>query len=189
MIVNLFITCYSNHDLLQDTIDHYSSLIPGVKITVYFHSDEILLENDSDFTAINCEYPISVSVIKGMVNKNNKLNKEWVLIINVDQLIEINNTDLLKEYRHGVTELKMSDSKSIGYFKNIFNLPKRVSLKRYKVKIQEIVKEEPVKDEEPLEQLEAEEPVKEQEPLEQQEIVNDKELVKEQEPLEQLEEE
>jgi hypothetical protein len=142
MIVNLFITCYSKHDLLQDTIDYYSSHIPGVKITVYFHSDEIALEDDSDFTAINCELPISVSVIQGMVNKNNKLNKEWVLIVNVDQLININNIDLLKEYRHGVTELKFNNSKTIGYFKNIFNLPKRVSLKRYDVKIQEPVKEE-----------------------------------------------
>ena len=169
MIVNLFITCYSSHDLLQETIDYYSSHIPGVKITVYFHSDEIALEDDSDFTAINCEFPISISVIQGMVNKNNKLNKEWILIVNVDQLIEISSTDLLKEYRHGVTELKFNNSKTIGYFKNIFNLPKRVSLKRYDVKIQELDKNEEILKEEKLDKNEY--------------------LVKEEKPLEQLEEE
>ena len=137
MIVNLFITCYSKHELLQDTIDYYSSRIPGVKITVYFHSDEISLEDDSDFIAINCESIISSNNIQRMVNNNNKINKEWVLIVDVDQLIDINSNNLLNEYKHGVTELKFNNSKTIGYFKNNFNLPKRVSLKRYNVIIQE----------------------------------------------------
>jgi hypothetical protein len=138
MIVNLFITCYSSHDLLQDTIDYYLSKIPGVKITVYFHSDEILLDDDSEFVAINCESIISNLNIQRMVNKNKNINKQWVLIVNVDQLVDINSTNLFNEYKHGVTELKFNNIKTIGYFKNIFNLPKRVSLKRYNVNIQEL---------------------------------------------------
>lgn len=119
--LHLFVMAYNEELFLQYMIDHYRKNFPGCFITVYDNQStdrtaEIARLNNCEVLEFNTNNQIDDFKTRELKNNCWKgANTDWVLVCDVDELLDINEEQLKKEELNGTTIIK-----SIGF--NMVNM-------------------------------------------------------------------
>jgi len=118
--INIFILCYNEELLLPHTINFYKTNIPNASIIIY--------DNESTDNSVNIAKNLGCEVISFSTNKtqsemmqikikNNcwKCVKEgWVIVCDMDEFLDVKESDLINEEKKGTTILKIKGYDMIG---------------------------------------------------------------------------
>lgn len=118
--VNIFILCFNESILLPHTVNHYRTLIPHCKITIY--------DNKSTDDSVKIAKSLGCKVVSWSSNGiNNVLLKRnisnncwktvkhgWVIMIDMDEWLSITESDLNDEMASGTTILNISGYDMVG---------------------------------------------------------------------------
>ena len=126
-MITIFTMAYNEEVLIQFMIDHYRSRFPNSHIVVRDNQSqdktaEIALANKCEVLSYDSEGQIDDFKLREL--KNNcwkQANTDWVLICDVDELLDITEEQLLQEERKGTTIIKSKGYDMINMEDN-FNL-------------------------------------------------------------------
>lgn len=132
MQVNIFILCHNESILLPHTVKHYKKYLPNCKITIY--------DNESTDNSVEIAKALGCNVISWNNNTidniddeivaNNKINEYkyleiknncwkhilngWIIMIDMDEFLCVNESDLMNETCKGTTILDVLGLDMIG---------------------------------------------------------------------------
>lgn len=117
--VHIYILCYNEELLIENTIKHYLERFPSCKITIMDNYSEDNSVNIATTHGCEIHYWKSevIDQIKYLELKNNiwKCNKKgWVIVCDMDELLEINYDELIKENDRGTTIIKTQGINIVG---------------------------------------------------------------------------
>lgn len=127
-MITVYTMAYNEEVLMQFMLDHYRSRFPNCKIIAY---DNQSTDNTVDILSKNgCEIRqyISNNQIDDFKLRNHKNNcwkdaeTDWVLVCDVDELLDINESDLKKEESLGNTIIS-SEGWNMVNMENNFDFP------------------------------------------------------------------
>lgn len=126
-MITVYTVAYNEELQIQFLIDHYRSRFPGCDIVVYDNMStdktvEISKKNNCEVISYNTNNQIQDK--KYLEIKNNcwkSAKTDWVLVCDVDELLDINQEQLLKEESEGTTIIR-----SEGY--NMVNLEDNLNI-------------------------------------------------------------
>jgi len=130
-MITIYIVAYNEEIILPFTIDHYKKRFPNCNIIVYDNmstdkTPEIAIKNGAkvlQFDTNNQINDLKYLEIKNNCWKNSDNN--WVIVCDVDELLDINQEQLIKEANNGVSIIK-----SCGY--NMVNFNDNLDIKSIK---------------------------------------------------------
>jgi len=118
--INIFILCHNEQILLPFTIDYYKNIFPNCIITIY--------DNESTDNSVEIAKSLGCNVISwSSNNENNVLMKAnisnncwktvksgWIITIDMDEWLSINEESLIQEQLKGTTILQTQGLEMIG---------------------------------------------------------------------------
>lgn len=145
--VHVYVLCFNEQILLPKTIKFYRDRFPNCKITIY--------DNESTDESVNIAKENGCEVITWKsdgINENKYLDikngcwkesdSEWVIVCDMDEWIEVNESDLNEEERKGTTILMTQGYNMIGESQkedlsdlDFFNIKKAVPSEEYSKRI------------------------------------------------------
>jgi glycosyltransferase involved in cell wall biosynthesis len=111
-MISVFTMAFNEEVLLQFMIDHYRSRFPGCEIYVYDNEStdrtaEIALANNCHVIPYLTNGQVDDKKLTEHKNSCWKQSKtDWVLVCDVDELLDINQSDLINEETLGTTIIK-----------------------------------------------------------------------------------
>ena len=126
-MITIYTIAYNEQVLLQFMIDHYRQRFPDCKIVVYDNmstdrTKQIALNNKCTVIPYDTKNKLNDHIYLEI--KNNcwkQAETDWVLICDVDELLDITKQNLLLEQKKGTT-IVMSEAYQMINMKNNFNL-------------------------------------------------------------------
>ena len=111
-MITVYTVAYNEDAFIQFMIDHYRSRFPGCEIVVHDNEStdatvEIAMDNGAEVRSFNTNNQFSDSKhleIKNNCWKNDKT--DWVLVCDMDELLDINEKDLKYEESLGYTLIR-----------------------------------------------------------------------------------
>ena len=103
MNISIFVICYNEEIILQKFIDHYRTRFPNCEITIYDNmstdnSRQIAIKNGCKIIDYNSNNEVRDDLYLEIKNNCWKQSeKDWVLICDVDEFLDINQKQLEKE--------------------------------------------------------------------------------------------
>ena len=120
MEINIFIVCYNESVLLPHTISHYRRNLPNAKITIIDNmstDDSFEIANNLNCKVINWDTNNIIDDIKLRDLKNNcwkNVTTGWIIMIDMDEWLNVNESDLYNELLQGTTILSVRGIDMIG---------------------------------------------------------------------------
>lgn len=108
-MITIYTLTYNEELLIQFMIDHYRARFPGCHIVIYDNKStddtvKIALENNCEIRGYETNHSLNDGIhvnIKNSCWKDAKTN--WVLVCDLDELLDINYLQLFNEQQKGVT--------------------------------------------------------------------------------------
>jgi len=118
--INIFILCYNEELLLPHTINFYKKNIPNSSIIIY--------DNESTDNSVNIAKNLGCQVISFSTNKTQSENMQikiknncwkcvkegWVIVCDMDEFLDVKESELINEQKKGSTILKIKGYDMIG---------------------------------------------------------------------------
>jgi len=122
MQINIFILCFNEQVLLPRTIKFYKTNIPSCQITILDNestdnSVEIALQHGCKVITWTSNYKDMIDDIQYRELKNNcwkGIKDGWIIMIDMDEWLCVNETDLQREKNLGTTILSVEGVNMIG---------------------------------------------------------------------------
>ena len=111
-MITIYTLTYNEELLLQFSIDHYRSRFPNCKIIIYDNSStdktiEIANNNNCEVRNYNSNHTLDDGLHRNMKNSIWKdAATDWVLVCDLDELLDINEEQLKQEEIAGKTKIK-----------------------------------------------------------------------------------
>lgn len=108
-MITVYTITYNEQLLIKFMIDHYRARFPGCRIVVYDNmstDDTVKIAHSNDCEVIQFDSGNQFQDRQNMDIKNNCLKDaktDWVLICDLDELLDINEAELKKEEKLGTT--------------------------------------------------------------------------------------
>jgi hypothetical protein len=118
--VHIYIFCYNEQFLLPHTVAHYRRLLPFCQFTI--------LDNMSTDNSVTIARQLGCNILQFKTNNQQdeikhqqlrndiwkKHNKKWIIMIDMDEWLYINENDLINEDNNGTTILSVKGYNIIG---------------------------------------------------------------------------
>jgi glycosyltransferase involved in cell wall biosynthesis len=126
-MITIYTLAYNEQTFIQYMIDHYKKRFPSCHIVIYDNSStdqtvEIAKRNGCEVRTYNTNNSLDDGIHMNMKNNMWKDAKtDWVLVCDLDELLDINENDLRKEASLNTTIIK-PEGWSLINFNNDFNI-------------------------------------------------------------------
>lgn len=136
MKITLFTMAFNEHLLLQFMIDHYRTRFPNIHFVVFDNEStddtkEIALKNGCEVRNYSTGGTIDDFKLRDLKNSCWRMaDTDWVLVCDVDELLDINEKELELEEQNGSTIIK-SEGYNMINMKNDFDLDGIVDGERF----------------------------------------------------------
>jgi glycosyltransferase involved in cell wall biosynthesis len=120
MNVDIFLMCYNEASIIEETIRHYRTLLPRCSITILDNmstdgSVEIAQRNGCRIKRFNTSNHMDATKMGILRNDCWKTSfQKWVIVADMDEWICVNEKDLIEEDRLGTTVLTIKGYNIIG---------------------------------------------------------------------------
>lgn len=125
MNINVFLLCFNESSLLPHTIKHYKKYLPSCKITIYDNEstdDSVKIAEELGCNVVSWSSNNYIDDFKYMEIKNNcwkSIEKGWIIMADMDELLCVTEDDLIKEMSLGTTILNVKGYDMIGHSETV----------------------------------------------------------------------
>jgi len=123
-MIHVFSMAYNESPLLQFMIDHYRSRFPNCNITIYDNEStdntkQISLDNNCEVIDYCTNNTVDDDKLRNLKNSCWKSAKtDWVLVCDVDELLDITQDQLIEEQNKGTTIIKSEAYNMVNMYNN-----------------------------------------------------------------------